>query len=237
MTMGSMSHELRQQFDEQLEALKRGTVEMGSLVLENTRRLTEALLENDLDIAREVVEADAEVDRLYVDLEKLAFETMARQQPVASDLRFLVTMTRLLYEIERSGDLAVNAAHGLLRQDGYELSADVRGRLGRIGALVAEVFAKSIDVLADLDGTAHPWLDRLDDEVDDAVGEFYTVIGSSSDELGFEVAVELSRVGRYLERIADHAVNVGEHVAFVATGRFPEESHPPHPQEDREEEA
>lgn len=229
MTTGDHHHDIRHTFEEALETLRTGTVEMGSLVLENTRRLADALMENDLKVAQAVVDADREVDECYVTLERLAFSTMARQQPVAGDLRFLVAITRLLYEIERSGDLVVNAAKGLLREDGYELSAALRGRLGKIAALVTEVWSKGIDVLAEMDGTASGWLDRLDDDVDDAVGEFYTVIGQSSEELGFDVAVELSRVGRFLERVADHAVNIGEHIAFVTTGSFPEDSHPPHP--------
>lgn len=234
MTTGDMGHEIRSAFEESLETLRRGTVEMGALVLENTRRLSEALLENDLDVARAVVEADQEIDESYVRLEALAFSTMARQQPVAGDLRFLVAITRLLYEIERSGDLAVNAAKGLLRQNGYELSPEVRSRLARISSEVTDVWSRSIDVLDEMNGEAAAWIDRLDDEVDDLVGDFYTVIGASSDEMGFEIAVELSRVGRYLERIADHAVNIAEHVAFVVTGDFPTESHPPHPAEGEE---
>jgi phosphate transport system protein len=154
---------------------------------------------------------------------------MARQQPVARDLRFLVTVTRLLYEIERSGDLVANAAKGMVFQHGYELSPKVRAMLGRIAGLVAGLWAEGVEVLAELDGTAAERLDRQDDAIDDLVGEFYTMIGASSDEIGFEVAVELSRVGRFLERIADHAVNIGEHVAFTVTGEFPETSHPPHP--------
>ena len=229
MTTGDHIHEIRHSFEERLETLRRGTVAMGSLVLENTRRLTVALLENDLDVARAVVEADQEVDELYIRMEQLAFETMARQQPVASDLRFLVAITRLLYEIERSGDLVVNAASGLLAQNGYELSSEVRARLGKISEVVADVWARGIDVLGEMNGEAAAWIDRLDDEVDDLVGEFYTAIGAGSEELGFEVAVELSRVGRYLERIADHSVNIAEHVAFIVTGSFPEDSHPPHP--------
>jgi phosphate transport system protein len=221
MATGDTTHDIRHRFDEVLDQIRRGTVEMGALVMENTRRLTDALVENDLEVARAVVEADAEIDERYLELERLAFETMARQQPVAGDLRFLVAMTRLLYEIERSGDLVVNAAKGLIRQEGYELSPEIRGMLVRIAGLVAEMFGKGADILDELNGTAYEWLDRLDDEVDDAVGEFYTLIGSSSDEIGFEVAVELSRVGRYLERIADHAVNIAEHVAFVVTGTFP----------------
>ncbi|MBU1225948.1 MAG: phosphate signaling complex protein PhoU [Actinobacteria bacterium] len=229
MSGDNLSHEIRHRFDELLEMLRRGSVEMGSLVLENTRRLADALLENDLGVAEAVIAADAEVDRKYVELERLAFETMARQQPVAGDLRFLVTITRLLYEIERSGDLVVNAAKGLVFQHGYVLSPEISGLLGRIAARVSELWAKGIEVLDEMDGEAAQWMDRLDDEVDDLVGEFYTLIGSGSETIGFDVAIELSRVGRYLERIADHAVNIAEHVTFIVTGAFPAESHPPHP--------
>ncbi len=221
MTDTGSGHDIRHHFDELLAEIRQGAVAMGSLVLENTRRLTDALLENDLDRARKVVAADDEVDALYISLEQGVFEVIARQQPVASDLRFLVAITRLLYEIERSGDLVVNAAKGLLMRDGYEIPQAIHGTMARTSALVADLFGKSIDVLADLDGSAAQWLDRLDDEIDDLVGELYTMIGRSSDDLGFDVGMELSRVTRYLERIADHAVNIGEHVAFIVTGSFP----------------
>src|SRR3990172_416224 len=90
----------RHHFNETLDTILRGTVELGALVHENMLRTTEALLENQLELA------DHEIDEKYVALEHRVFEVMARQQPVAGDLRFLVSMTRVLYEIERSGDLA-----------------------------------------------------------------------------------------------------------------------------------
>jgi phosphate transport system protein len=222
MTTQGPQHDIRLTFEEQLDSIRQGTVEMGSLVLENARRMAHAVAENDLELAREVVAADAEVDERYIALEHKVFEVIARQQPVAGDLRFLIAITRLLYEIERSGDLVVNSANGLLRHEGYDLSPRIHGALARISGKVTELFAKAIDVLADMDGNAYQWLDRLDDDIDDQVGELYTIIGGSSDELGFDVAVELSRSGRYLERIADHGVNIGEHVAFIVTGSFPE---------------
>lgn len=216
------SSDIRHHFDVILEEVLRGAVAMGSLTLENLRRLGQALLENDLERAGEVIAADVEIDERYVALERRVFETIARQQPVAGDLRFLVAMTRVLYEIERSGDLAVNAASGLLAQDGYHMPPEIHGVFARVSELAADLFAKAIDVLADLDGSAAGWLDRLDDEVDDLVGELYAFIGRASDQLGFDVAMELSRVGRFMERIADHAVNIGEHVTFIVTGDFPE---------------
>jgi phosphate transport system protein len=219
------AEDIRQHFEDTLDEIRRGTVALGSLVLENTKRLGEALLENRLDLALEVVEADREIDERYIDLEQRVFEVMARQAPVAGDLRFLVSITRLLYEIERSGDLAVNAAHGLLERDGYELPSNIHGLLARACRGACDLFAEGIQALAELDAEAGPVLDEHDDEVDDTVGELYAVIGKASDELGFDTAVEVSRVGRYLERIADHAVNIAQHVTFIVTGSFPEDGH------------
>jgi phosphate transport system protein len=217
------NEDIRKHFEDLLDEVRHGAVELGSLVLENTRRASEALLENRLDLARAVERADDEIDHKYVSLEQRVFEILARQQPVASDLRFCVSITRVLYEIERSGDLAVNVARGLIRRDGYTIPPSIHGLLTRACEGACRLFQEGIDALADLDETAAVRLDEADDEVDDVVGELYAVIGKASDNIGFDVAVELSRVGRYMERIADHAVNIGEHVTFIVTGSFPEE--------------
>lgn len=213
----------RQHFSESLEAVRRGTLQLGALVVENTRRATEAMLENQVDLARRVVEADDEIDELYSGLERKVFEIMARQQPVASDLRFLVSVTRILYEIERSGDLAVNMAKGLIHQDGYTLPEELHGLIARMGRGSIDLFTKGLDAFDTLDADAGQRLDREDDVVDELVGDFYAAIAQASGDLGFDIAVELSRVGRYMERIADHAVNVAEHVTFIVTGAFPED--------------
>jgi phosphate transport system protein len=214
----------RQHFNETLDTILRGTVELGALVHENMLRTTEALLENQLELANHVVEGDDEIDEKYVALEHRVFEVMARQQPVAGDLRFLVSMTRVLYEIERSGDLAVNVAKGLIRREGYTLPPAIHSLIARMARAAAALFREGLDALADLDAGAGVRLDEADDAVDDLVGELYAAIAQGSGEMGFDLAVELSRVGRYMERIADHGVNIAEHVTFIVTGSFPEES-------------
>lgn len=224
MTQPEGRDETRQSFQELLDQVRIDTVALGALVLENTRRTAEALLENNVGLAEEAIAADDEIDARYVELEHRAFEILARQQPVAGDLRFLVSITRMLYEIERSGDLAVNAAKGLLRRDGYTLPAPIQSLLARITRSSVDLFGQALDALRDMDGTAGERLDDLDDVVDDLVGEFYGAVGKSADEMGLELAVELSKVGRYFERIADHAVNLGEHLTFIVTGEFPEAS-------------
>jgi phosphate transport system protein len=222
MTTHDERDETRQTFADVLDQVRMDSVALGALVLENTRRVGDALLENRMDLAEVAIEADDEVDRRYVELEQRVFEILARQQPVAGDLRFLVSITRLLYEIERSGDLAVNAAKGLIRNDGYTLPTRIQSLLAGIVRGAVDLFGQGLEALRDLDGDAGPRLDAADDVVDDLVGEFYGAVGIKAEEMGLELAVELSRVGRYLERIADHGVNIGEHVTFIVTGEFPE---------------
>ncbi len=211
----------RHRFEESLDEVRTGILELGGLVLENTRRAGEALLENRLDLARIVVGADEEIDQRYSRLEFRVFEIMARQQPVAGDLRFLVAATRILYEIERSGDLAVNTAKGLLRRDGYVMPPSVHALVARMARGSTALFARSLDALRTLDPDASAAIDKDDDEVDSAVADLYHTVAANSDNMGFDLAIELSRIGRYFERIGDHAVNIAEHVTFVVTGSFP----------------
>lgn len=216
--------DLRQHYGASLEEVHTGILELGSLVLANVRRACEALLGNDLAAARLVVAGDDEIDTRYARLEYRVFEVMATQQPVAGDLRFLVSATRILYELERSGDLAVNIAKGLVRRDGYTMPPGIHALVARLARASSELFDRGLEAFQASDADAAVVIDRADDEVDSVVGEVYAAIARNSEEMGFDLAIELSRVGRYLERIADHAVNIAEHVAFVVTGEFPDES-------------
>jgi len=227
MTTEQPREETRQHFDQELDALRLDTVRLGALVLENSKRLADALVDNDLDLAREVVEADAEVDERYMELERRTFRIMATQQPVAGDLRLLVSTTRLLYEIERSGDLLVNGAKGILRQNGYQMSPTLMGLAGRMAEAATRIFGEGLDALRDLDASAGPRLDIEDDLVDRLVSDFYSRLGVEQEDksLHLDTAIELSRVGRYLERVADHGVNIGDHVTYIVTGVFPRHEH------------
>ena len=213
--------EIRHRFDAELDEIKRASVALGSLVLENAGRLTEALLESRVELAQQVIEADDGVDRAYIDLERRVFRLIALQQPVAGDLRFLISIIRVAHEIERSGDLVVNCAKGIVRQQGFHLGSQMQGLLARLCRAALDLFARGIDCLADMDAEAGPRLDEEDDEVDTLVGEFYTLLANEAEAMHVDTAIELSRVGRYMERIADHAVNVGEHIGFIVTGIFP----------------
>jgi phosphate transport system protein len=211
----------RHHFQETLDRIRQDLVAMGSMVLENVRRAGNAMVEGRLELIDRVREVDDDVDRMYLETERLTFETLARQQPVATDLRFLVAATRILYELERSGDLACNCMKMLKRLGGFPQHPSITPLLEATVTASCKVFAQGVDALAELTPGAGSMLDRADDEVDDLVAEFYGVVGRFSEEIGLEAAIGLSRVGRFLERIADHAVNIGEHVTYVVTAELP----------------
>ena len=216
-------HDARHHFTEVLDEIRHGIIKMASIVLENTRRAGEAMTEGRIDLIEVVRTTDEDVNQLYQDLDFLTFETLARQQPVAGDLRFLVSATRMLYEIERSGDLAVNLVNILDRQGGFPRHDSLTPILERLVAAACKLLAMGVEAIDVMNGDAGYVLDAADDEVDDLVSQFYTQVGRHSESLGLQTAIEYSKVGRFLERIADHAVNLGENVTYIVTAKFPQE--------------
>jgi phosphate transport system protein len=213
--------EARSQFGAQLSDIKQRLVELGSLVTENLRRAGEAMREGKLDLIPHVRETDGLIDARFLELEREVFETLARQQPVARDLRFLVSATRIIYEQERSGDLVVNCMNMLEREDGFPDIPSIQGLLSQAVDASARVFAMSVDAIADMDKDAATTIDKADDEVDDLISRYYTEIGRQADTMGLEMAIALTRVGRFLERIGDHGVNIGENVTYIVTAEMP----------------
>ncbi len=216
--------ELRHHFDDELDEIRRGLVEMASLVVENTRQAGEAATENRLDLVDVVRDGDEPIDELYQILERRTFEILALQQPVAADLRFLIAATRILYEVERSGDLAVNIVNRVAAQNGFPQIAEVQGLLRRLVTESTTVFASAVEAMANLDPEIGVNAEASDDLVDGITERFFASVHAHSAELGLECAVELSHVGRFLERIADHGVNIAQNVTYVMTGAFPDEN-------------
>lgn len=226
MTLHDRDHDIRHHFDDDLDAIRTGLVEMGSLVVENTTRAGDAIVENRLDLVDPVRQADEEINELYRVLETRTFEILALQQPVATDLRFLVATSRMLYEIERSGDLAVNMVNCLARQEGFPDSPRLTGALSRLVTESCAVFAQGVEAIADMNPAIGLEIDAADDVVDDLTGEYFTLVHDESDTLGLDAAVQLNRIGRFLERIADHGVNIAQNVTFIVTAHFPDEDNP-----------
>ncbi|MDQ1402210.1 MAG: phosphate transport system protein [Actinomycetota bacterium] len=214
--------ETRKQFHEELDELNADVVHLGALAAEAIHAGTDALLNADLGAVEQVVAADRVLDELTHSIEERTYLLMARQQPMAIDLRTLVSILRVIHEIERTGDLMVNVAKATRRLYPNPLEPRVRGLLDRMREQAAVQLGAAIDAFADRDPAKAASLPDMDDVMDDLQKDLFRAIFAthSTDEATIQRAVQVALVGRYFERMADHAVNVAERVAFMVTGQF-----------------
>ncbi|MCB1038824.1 MAG: phosphate signaling complex protein PhoU [Acidimicrobiales bacterium] len=215
---------VRKSFQQTLEEIRTDMVQIAAMVTEGIPRATEALLSGDLHDAQDIIEGDDPLDARSIELEERCYQQLALQQPMAGDLRHIVTAIRMVSEIERSGDLVVNIAKGSRRIFGTELSARLRGLISQMGEESTRLFRLAIDAYMDEDASLAAALDDLDDRLDsihrDYVQEIFLV--HNAGEIQVQGAVQLALIGRYYERIGDHAVNIGERVRYMVTGWLPE---------------
>ena len=210
---------MRDAYHDELDGISASLVEMTNLVGSAMSRATTALLDADLHIAETVITADEQVDALYRDVEARAFDLLARQQPVASDLRVIVTSLRMVAELERMGDLALHVAKiARRRYPGSAVPPELRSTLLEMGHVAQEIVAKAGSVIAGRDVELAAQLERDDDVMDALHKRLFTVILDDSWEGGMEAAIDITLAGRYYERFADHAVSVARRVVYLVTG-------------------
>ena len=214
--------EVRKQYHEQLEELKRDTVRLAALAGEQIAAGTQAFLAGDLAAAERVVARDAELDDLDHAIEESAYFVLARQAPMAGELRAVIAILRVVHEVERTGDLMANVAKATRRLYPHGLDAPVRGLIERMGAQAADQLRVAIRAFAEGDASQAAALADMDDVMDDLQKALFRTIfsGGAPDESALQRAVQVALVGRYYERIADHAVNVGERARFMVTGAW-----------------
>ncbi|MFP5218165.1 MAG: phosphate signaling complex protein PhoU [Actinomycetes bacterium] len=213
---------MRDAYHEELDGISSSLVEMANMVGSAMSRATSALLDADLTLAEMVISADETVDELYRGIEERAFDLMARQQPVASDLRVLVTSLRMVADLERMGDNAVHIAKIARRR--YPSSAvppQLRATVLKMGHVAEEIVAKAGEVIARRDVEMAAELERDDDVMDDLHKRLFTLILDETWEGGIEPAIDVTLAGRYYERFADHAVSVARRVVYLVTGELP----------------
>lgn len=210
----------RRRYHEQLEEIKADTVRLAAMAIEAIGVGTAALLEADLGAAERLVAADGEMDQLTYDIEEEAYVLLARQNPMARDLRAIVAVLRVIHEVERCGDLMVNVAKATRRLYPHGLDPKVRGLIERMGAQAAEQLRLAITAFEDGDLAQASAIDDMDDVMDDLQKSLFRAIftGGAIDEAALQRAVQVALIGRYYERIADHAVNVSARVRFMVTG-------------------
>lgn len=217
-------NEHRLEYHQDLEEVRTVIVRLGALVTETIARGTDALLSKDLQEAQALIEADDVIDEASVQAEEQIFRLFALQQPMAGDLRFLVSSLRIIGELERSADLMVNICKAARRIYDLDFDPELRGLLTSMSAEATKLTRRSIDAYVDGDNALAAALDDMDSALDhlqvDLVEAIFTQHRAST--LTLQQAVQLALICRYYERIGDHAVNIGERVSFMVTGWMPE---------------
>ena len=209
---------MRRLFQQDLERLDQDVMRMGALAEAAVEEAAFALAEGDVDRATRVQASDDAIDGLFVDIESRALELVARQAPVASDLRLIATILRVINDLERVGDLAYNIA-GMVRADLEIVTLkDVCSLVYEMGSESKRLLGLAIDAWATKDETLAARMDEYDDTIDELNRTLIRAIFDARNEASFDLAVNLVLVGRYFERIADHAVNISERIAYYVTG-------------------
>jgi len=212
---------MRDVYHDELDALGTRLVEMTHLVGSAMSRATTAMLDADLQLAEGVIAADEKVDVLHHDLEDRAYDLLARQQPVARDLRTIVTSLRMSADLERMGDLAAHVAQIARRR--YPQSAvpdELHATILEMGQVAERVVAKAGSVIAARDVNTALELERDDDAMDQLHRRLFSVLLDKEWAHGVEPAIDVILAGRYYERFADHAVSVAQRVVYLVTGEY-----------------
>jgi phosphate transport system protein len=213
---------MRQAFHEQLDSMFNDLADICGSVETAVRLATEALLTGDAGIAEKVISADADIDRARERVEDSAFLLLSLQQPVASDLRTVVAALRMVSELERMGDLSVHVAKiARLRVPNLAVPDAIRPTIERMAEVAEEMVVRVSTIIKDRDIDEALALVSADEEMDQLRRTSFAELLSADWDHGVEAAVDVALLGRYYERIADHAVSVANRVIFVVTGENP----------------
>ena len=212
---------MRDAYHEELDAIGDALVEMAHLVGSAMDRATTAVLDADLQVAESVIGADDAVDDLHHSLEARAFDLLARQQPVATDLRIIVTSLRMSSDLERMGDLARHVAKvARLRYPDSAIPPELRATIQQMGHLATEIVAKTGSVLASKDVQTALAMDKDDDAMDALHRQLFHELLDDRWTHGVEKAIDITLLSRYYERFADHAVSVARRLVYLVTGEY-----------------
>lgn len=213
---------MRETFHGELDQIGQTLVDMTAAVDVAMRDATTALLDSDLSLAEKVISGDVDVDQLREDLEARAFDLLARQQPVAVDLRTIVTSLKAVSDLERMGDLALHVAKvARMRYPACAVPAEARSTIAEMGEVAERIVTKTRQVLEGQDLGLAEELERDDDAMDALHRRLFSMLLDDDWAHGVEPAIDITLIGRYYERYADHAVSVARQTIFLVTGEQP----------------
>ena len=212
---------MRTAFHDELDAISASLIQMATLVREAMDDATKALLTSDLALAEKVIAADDVIDGIQHDLDARTINLMARQQPVASDLRALVTSLRMSADLERMGDLAHHIAkQARMRYPNVAVPAELIPIISEMDKVASHLIDKLSAVMEHRDIVRALEIESDDDEMDRLHGKLISTLLDDNWSHGIEAAIDMTLLGRYYERCADHAVSISRRVYFLVTGEY-----------------
>jgi phosphate transport system protein len=206
--------EHRQEFERELEAIEAKIIELFAMIAEDLPLATKALLSGNDDVIQPLTEREKTIHNLYPEIERLADREILLQAPVADDLRFLLSVLRILPEIEQSHDLVVQIASRGNHFLSEDLSPRTRGLVERMGNLASGMWRQAADCWYQRDRTAAFALSERDDEMDELYSSLIAELASG--QMALPVTMEMTLVARFYERLGDHAVNIARRVVYLA---------------------
>jgi phosphate transport system protein len=217
---------MREVFHQSLEDVQGRLVEIAELVTVAIDKATQAFGTSDVALAEEVIEADAVIDEKAIALDELAIEILARQQPVARDLRIVVSALRISASLERMGDIAEHIAQlTRMRFPERAIPKGLKSTFTKMGQLDVEVARLLTELLRSQDLAIGEQLRNIDDDIDELHVSVFEKVLSDSWQGETSATVDATLASRYHERFADHAVSIAKKVQYLATGDWdPEKS-------------
>jgi phosphate transport system protein len=220
----SEHEDLRPEFHHDIDEIRNDIARLGATIVELIPRVTEILLQQDLEGAEYVLRGDDEIDARSVVIEERALTILALQAPMATDLRHVAACLKLAPEIERSADLCCNIAKAARRVYGHDLDPKLRGLIQRMSDQAKQEYKHAVEAYVAVDAVQAAALRDMDDYLDALHREFIHQIFEShaAGTIDLQVAVQLAVVGRFYERLGDHAVNISHRVIYIGTGGMPQ---------------
>ncbi len=221
---------MRELYREQLDDILTDLAQMAQQVSAAVRFATTALLEADIHLAEHVISDDEQLDLKQADVERRSFDLLALQAPVAGELRIIVASLRMVAELERMGDLAAHVAKiARLRYPDSAIPEALRPSFVKMGDVAEKMVIAAGQTLHDRNVRNAEELRDRDEEMDELRRTQFRVLLSDDWAYGVEAAVDVALLGRYYERIADHAASMARRIIYVVTGEFPEHEYWPQP--------
>ncbi len=206
--------EHRQDLQRELEGIEAKVIELFAMVAEDLARATDALLSGNNEVVKALAEREAVIKSLYPQIEETVNRNILLQAPVASDLRFLLSVLRIVPELERSHDLVEHIARRADHILSDDLSPRARGLVERMGELDSDMWRQASESWYQRDSSAAALLAERDEEMDELHASLIAELASG--KMTLPVAMEMTLVARFYERLGDHAVNVARRVAYLA---------------------